>query len=109
MAGALLLAASFSNFAHANVYCSGTLTDFYIDHDGLLVVRSSWRNDWTALCSVQNVWNGVATETCYTWVGMTTTARTNNKTVGVYYVGVSDCTTLPTYGSAPAPYYYRMQ
>jgi hypothetical protein len=109
-AGLLLaFAAGSAETARADAYCSGTVQQYYVQYDGMLVIRSSWRNDWTALCSVQTPWRNVSTEACYTWVGTVTTAKVNNKTVGAYYVGSYDCTTLATYESAPAPLYFRME
>jgi len=104
---AVMLAAAAAP-AHADAYCAGTVLEHLVYNDGTFMIRSSWRNDWTHLCSMQAPWKGVSTESCYTWFGLVTAARTHNKPIGIYYVGNFECATLATYGSAPTALYLRM-
>lgn len=94
--------------ARADVNCTGGVMDHLVYHEGTLMIRSSWRNDWTYLCNLQAPWKGVSTEACFTWFGLLTAARTHNKSINIYYVGETACSTLGTYGGAPAPVYVRM-
>jgi hypothetical protein len=103
-----LAAIATASSARADVYCSGALLEHLVYADGQLMIRSQWRNDWTVLCSVTGTWKGVPTETCFTWFGLLTSAKTNNKPVGIYYTGDTPCSALGTYASAPAPIYVRM-
>ena len=102
---AMLFAAS---IASAATYCSGTVSEYYIDSSGRLVIFSTWRADWTALCSTQGNWNGIAAETCFSWAAIVNSAKVHNKSLGVYYSGDAVCNTLPTYENSPAPFYVRL-
>jgi hypothetical protein len=94
--------------APAATYCSGTASEYYIDASGKLVIFSTWRSDWTALCSTQGTWNGIAAETCLSWAAMVNSAKVHNKTLSVYYSGDFNCSTLATYENSPAPFYVRL-
>lgn len=106
LAGVAAMAAASS--ARADVYCSGPLLEHLVYADGQLMIRSQWRNDWTVLCSVTGTWKGVPMETCYSWFGLLTSAKTHNKPIGIYYIGDTPCNALPVYSNAPAPVYVRM-
>jgi hypothetical protein len=94
--------------ARADVYCQGSALEHLVYNDGTLMIRSTWRNDWTYLCSMQVPWKGVSTEACFSWFGLLTAARTHNKPIGIYYSGDTACSALATYVGAPAPVYVRM-
>jgi hypothetical protein len=108
LAVACLLFISASSAARADVYCTGNILDHLVFNEGTLMIRGSWRNDWTYLCSMQTPWKGVATEACFTWFGLLTAARTHNKSIGIYYSGDTPCSALANHGGAPAPLYVRM-
>jgi len=94
--------------ARADVWCSGSVLETLVYKDGGLMIRSSWRNDWTYICSMQSPWNGVATEACFSWYALVSSAKIHNKQIMALYVGESSCASIPTYGSSPAPVYVRM-
>lgn len=106
--GALLLAATTSAVARADAHCTGNVLEHLVYKEGLLMIRSSWRNDWTVLCGIQTPWKGVSTESCFTWFGLVTSARTHNKPMIIYYDNSNSCAALATYADAPAPAYVRM-
>jgi hypothetical protein len=95
--------------ARADIYCSGTVLEHLVTADGTLMIRSSWRGDWTTVCGMQTSWNGVTTEACFSWFALTTAAKVHAKQVGVYYRVDVPCNAIGTYGSAPVPFYVRMQ
>jgi hypothetical protein len=95
-----------ASLARADMDCTGTLTAVLMYSDGSVLIRSSWRNDYTRLCGTQD--GVVATEVCLAWYGAAIKAKADNKTVSVYYYGTpsSSCATLPTYNNTPKPAYF---
>ncbi|MEO9599791.1 hypothetical protein [Parasphingorhabdus sp.] len=102
-AGVLILPSS----ANANAFCSGTVTHTLTYVNGGVMIRSTWRNNWTQICNVKEEWKGVTPEVCYIWFSHASSAVTENKPLTVHYLGLdqAECATMPTYGGAPAPYY----
>ena len=95
----------------ANSTLSGNTASYSgggVYNEGTLMIRTTWRNDWTYLCNLQTPWKGVSTEACFSWFGLLTAARTHSKPIGIYYVGDTPCSALAVYGGAPAPVYLRM-
>ena len=107
IAALLLLAATHS--ARADTYCSGAVYEYLVMADGTLTIRSQWRQDWTAICSVHGTWKNISTETCYSWLAIVNAAKVHNKAAGIYYTGNPVCSSLPTYSDAPAPWYVRIE
>jgi hypothetical protein len=50
----------------------------------------------------------VSTEACFSCLGLVTSARAINKTIGAYYGTNLTCATLGAHENVPAPVYVRM-
>ena len=94
--------------ARADVYCNGVVPQHLVYSDGTLMIIAPWNGQWVFLCNMQSPWKGVSTEACFSWYGLISSAKIHNKSVGIYYVTDTTCTTA-VYGSAPAPLYVRME
>jgi hypothetical protein len=93
----------------ADQWCTGTIKSVLIDSAGQVLIKGSWRNDFTMVCSVVSTWGSVTADTCKTWYTLATSARVSQIAMEVYYYNTSyTCSTLPTWGSAPAPSYMRL-
>lgn len=74
--------------------------------DGSVNVLASWRGDYTYVCNIHGGWGGISPEVCLGWYGALVKAQADSLNVIVYYnTGSYTCSNLPTYASAPAPYY----
>ena len=94
--------------AKADIYCAGTFSDLIMYYDGSVMVLSSWRNDWTYICNTQGQWGGIDGASCLAWYAAAVKAAMSQVPVGIWYSGNTyTCANLPTYGSAPAPLYFR--
>ena len=94
--------------ARADVYCNGVVQQHLVYSDGTLMIIAPWSGQWVFLCNMQAPWKGVSTEACFSWFGLISSAKVHNKSVGIYYVTDTTCTTA-VYGNAPAPLYVRME
>jgi hypothetical protein len=104
----LILISNITNAA--NIWCSGTISDVYIDRNDNLVIKGSWRNANTRLCATDGSAD-VSTVTCSIWYSLVASSMTNNKTVTLQYSdqgGTMDCSNIPTYSDAPAPFYVNL-
>jgi hypothetical protein len=97
-----------SNLAQAVNHCAGSLQEYLVYSDGGLMIYGSWRNDWTYLCNLQGSWNGIPSETCFSWLAIVGSAKAHNKPLMVYYPNDVTCSSLPSYGNSPAPGYVRI-
>ncbi len=84
----------------ANLNCSGSITHAYINDGGGLVVRSTWRSDYTQLCDIDT-----DPVQCSLWASLITSSITSDKEVIIRYRDIEACNTLPIYGNAPKPEY----
>jgi len=85
------------------LYCAGKIASVYIDANGNVNIKGTWRNSWTTICNTKDD----DTVTCSLWASYAASAVKNNLSVTVNY-HVSDgssCATLPKYGNAPKPAY----
>jgi hypothetical protein len=108
LAALCVAAGLLSGVARADTYCSGPINEYLVYSDGTLMLYGSWRNDWTVVCNTRGTWNAITTETCFSWLAIVGSAKVHNKSLGIYYAGNLDCTTLATYGNAPSPVYLRL-
>ena len=110
LALALLLVTALPLQAHAAAPCVGTVTNIYTHATGSVVVRSSWRNDWTQVCNVNEEWKGVPSQSCWAWFALLSAAVTDSKSVSINYPNLqpAECATMPTYASSPAPDFVRL-
>lgn len=85
--------------------CAGTVDASWITSDGMVLIKGSWRNDHTMICSIRNEWKGVSPDVCMSWAAKVDAAVTMGKSVTVYYTDIADCASLPVYTATPGPYY----
>jgi hypothetical protein len=89
--------------------CNVSLTTVLIYSSGMVNVLHSGRGDYTVICSLDAPLNGVSVTTCAMWTSMLLNLKDTGKKATFYYdtnlAGVTSCSTLPTYGNAPAPVY----
>jgi len=93
----------------ASQWCTGKVTDLWVDSNGDLLIRSEWRDDHTKLCNVANAWEGITTETCKSWMSILQTAMASRRNATVFYSDAPACAELPTYRSAPKPGYVMLR
>src|SRR5258708_27893189 len=82
LAAIALLTISTATGARAEIACSGRLTSMLVYSDGMLVINTSWRGDYTKLCNLAGTPTDIAT--CASWVAIAKEAIRSAKTV--FYV-----------------------
>ena len=93
-----------------NIWCTGTVSNVYIAADKSVVIKGSWRNDYTRICSTDGS-TGVDTVTCSLWYSIVSASIVNDKQVILMYSdqnGQYQCDNLPNYYTAPNPYYVML-
>ena len=94
-----------------SLYCTGSIQKTYVSSSGNLIVRSTFRNDYTRLCNLNGTANNISAITCSMWSSYVTTALTNKKKVLISFSadeGVA-CSDMATYDSAPPVRYVMLQ
>lgn len=94
-----------SQHAFAGFNCIVKITGVYVYMDGSVMVNHTGRNDLTQVCNINTDWRTVSTSTCIMWTSMLNSLKRTNGNATFYFDGVAACSTLPTYGNAPAPIY----
>lgn len=95
--------------AHASIWCSGNIQTAYIANTGDVIIRSTWRNEYTKLCNLKGSAE-VDTVTCSLWYSTVTTSMVNNLPVRLMYNGDQyTCSNLPTYYASPIPAYVMLE
>lgn len=94
----------------AQLWCRGKVTNTYLDLSGTLIVSGTWRADYTQLCNIKVVLNGIDPTTCLTWFSIAIASQTKGLDVQASYSDPSAlaCNTLPTYRSTPPPIYFML-
>lgn len=94
----------------ADLTCTGTIDSSFMTSDGSVVIRGSWRSDYTQVCSVTTTWNGVPPDVCAGWAAKLDAAVSLSRSIQVHYynTGALTCATLPIYSTAPGPYYVML-
>jgi hypothetical protein len=101
-----LLATQLSTTAQAaQQWCVGTLSNLWVDKNGVVFVRPSWRGDYIGLCNVNDVRDGVSPTLCMAWLSAIRSSIVRQAPTTVHYSDAPSCATVPTYESSPAPYY----
>jgi hypothetical protein len=93
-----------------NIWCTGTVSNVYIAADNSVVIKGSWRNDYTRICSTDGS-TGVDTVTCSLWFSIVSSSMTNDKQVILMYSdqnGQYQCNNLPTYYQIHNPSYVML-
>ncbi len=92
----------------ASFGCYGKVTSLLTYANGGVNIRSSWRSNYTFICNLNAEWKGISPTTCAMWVGLVSSAMTDNANVQTYYTSPDDeftCATMDIYGAAPPPVY----
>lgn len=90
----------------ADISCTGQVKNVLQYANGTINVFTSYRGDYTVMCSVKDHWKGVSPESCKGMLSVLLTAQSTGKRIATYYSGNQyTCQTLPHYGSAPGPVY----
>ena len=97
----LLYFTSITNAATLN--CKGTVSNMYITSSGDFVIKTSYRNDYTSLCNVND-----DPVVCSLWSSVVTTSMTNEKEIIVRYKDIPSCDAIEKYNSAPKPAYVML-
>ena len=85
--------------------CSGEVTNAYIGKFGSLVVKGTWRNDYTKLCNVND-----DPIVCSLWSGYVARSMDENTSLILRYDNSAfTCSTIPTYSNAPMPNYVMLK
>ena len=85
--------------------CSGEVTNAYIGKFGSLVVKGTWRDDYTKLCNVND-----DPIVCSLWSGYVAKSMDENTSLIVRYTNPSTtCDSLPRYSSSPTPEYVMLK
>ena len=99
----ILIVFSVNVFADYN--CEVTINRVLVYGNGDVNILHTGRNDYTFICNTKGTWKGIDTVTCALWVSMLQNIQNNSKRAIFYYSGDGMCSTLSTYGNAPAPTY----
>jgi hypothetical protein len=92
----------------ASQWCNGTISRTYVGKDGTVFVYGTWRNDYTAVCSVNAIRDGVAPEVCKSWLSLIITGKTTKTPMIIHYTNAPACNVIPTYTNAPSPVYVML-
>jgi hypothetical protein len=102
---ALICILMLSSQASASVYCSGKIKDLHVRRDGSVVIFYFPRGDYIDICNINVDRGGASATTCRGWLSIFESAIARTVDITFYYDADVTCATLPTYGSAPTPYY----
>lgn len=94
-----------SQQAAAYYECSVNVINVLVYADGSLNILHSGRGDYTVVCNLNTERQGVSPTTCAVWFGLLEAIKRKNGLAHIYFNGDGSCSTLPTYGNAPAPLY----
>jgi hypothetical protein len=94
--------------SHATVWCTGNITRVYVASDGSIIINPSYNGSWAQICNVGQSWKGIDPMTCAYWFSIAKTAVSQNSQVILMYGDIDSCSTIPTYGEAPAPTYLML-
>jgi hypothetical protein len=94
----------------APLWCRGKITNTYVDSSGTLIVSGTWRADYTQLCNIKAVLNGIDPTTCLTWFSIAIASQSKGLDAQAYYTDPAAlaCNTLPTYRNTPLPSYFML-
>ena len=105
---ALILLSTLTSVSYAAPqWCSGKVTQVWINETGNLYIYGDWINNHTMICNVNEAWNGVTPAVCNNWFSIVLAARLSNTNVKVHYADgyVDSCATIPAYAASPRPAY----
>ena len=86
-------------------WCQGTVSNLWVNATGIVFVVPSTRGDYVQICNINADMGGVPPTTCLIWFAMLKSAVQRQSSVIIQYSDAPACNALPTYASAPIPYY----
>ena len=86
-------------------WCQGTVSNLWVSATGVVFVAPAARSDYVQICNINADMGGVPPTTCLIWFAMLKSAVQRQSSVIIYYSDAPACNVLPTYQSAPIPYY----
>lgn len=92
------------------LWCSGTISNIYIDSSNNVMIKGSWRNSYTGICKTDGT-GGIDTVTCSLWFSTAVSSMTHDKSVTLMYTDQEssmDCANIPVYPDTPNPYYLML-
>lgn len=96
--------------ALADITCVSATAKALSYASGMVLIEPNFRGDFIEICNLNQTWNGVSPETCFSWFSSVNSSIIFNKNIEIYYTGSNfACATIPTYGSAPAPVYVGIE
>lgn len=96
--------------AHAVFWCTGQITNSYIDGAGSVVILGTWLNGYQQICNLNTAWNNVTPTTCKGWLSIVELVTVTGKNAVVQMPDtVTSCSAIPGYANAPAPIYVMLQ
>lgn len=110
LAAALLLLSASVASAQTAQYCGGKVSYLYVTKLGDVVVNAAVVGNYVQVCNINADWKGVSPVTCMGWVSLLRSAVSRNSDTLFNYIdaAVTSCASVPSYGSAPAPYYVML-
>lgn len=106
---AVILLMTSSAICAKTQWCSGTISNLWIDKGGSIFLYGTWRNGHTKICNLNKSWKGVSPSTCKSWQALTQQAHATQKKVIVQYKNLSSCKAIPTYSRALSPNYVMLR
>ena len=106
-AGVLLITSS-AIYAKSQ-WCTGTISNVWINKGGSIFIHGTWRNGHTQICNLNKAWKGISPVTCSSWQALTQQAHATQKKVILQYSNLSSCKAIPTYGGSPSPNYVMLR
>jgi hypothetical protein len=94
--------------ANAAAWCVGTLSNLFVDVQGNVTALPSWRSDYVRFCNLKVDFREVTPDICKSWYATMLAAQLSKRQTTSYYPKADSCTTVPTYGSSPAPAYFML-
>jgi len=89
-------------------WCQGTVDRVWINHHGDVYAVPSWRGDHIRICNLKGSDGRTDTVTCSTWYSQLSQAIKDARQTIIYYENIVSCAQIPTYESAPVPYYVML-
>lgn len=112
LAIALLVHTNFSSAAQQ--WCSGVISELWIDSSGNVFVSPTWRADHLRVCNINDALASaggplISTTTCLSWLSLLRTGVAGAKNMTIFYADAPTCSAIPTYVNAPTPWYVMLR
>ncbi|WP_137938154.1 hypothetical protein [Chitinivorax sp. B] len=96
------------------IFCTGKITQQYMNESGEFFIRPDWRNDWIQICNLNTEWRGISPQVCASFFAAAKTAVISKVRTTVAYwdrpgaPAPTACNIIPTYQQAPTPGYLML-